>query len=327
MADSPDIPDPNKAAMAGLSADVANFPMEWMVNSLAQMGGKATIGGQEYDFTGLGNADVSAKMSDQMAQALLDIQRNYGEAYIRQRLADLKQADPTGYAARQQLFDKILADSKANPNRPLAEDLQSEVNSMLQSAGQLDKRGMEQVQQGVRGKQVARGIFLGNAPTSQEATAVVQASQNLRDQQQAAAQSYLQSGISPEDVEYRRIQQSLANLGAFANGTSPQAQFGSLSGAQNGAAPFNPVNYSNPASLNMGQSAQAGINFANSIYQTNNQQANPWLGAATTGINALGAYQNLGGQMPWVQTPMLSNTVGTNVGGTMITNQASATWK
>src|ERR1017187_1373125 len=106
----PSIPDPNKAAVAGASADLANFPFQYMINSLAQTGGSANIAGQNYDFTGLGNADVAGQMSGQMAQALLDIQNNYGSQYVQQRLADLQQSDPTGYAARQQLFDKILAD-------------------------------------------------------------------------------------------------------------------------------------------------------------------------------------------------------------------------
>jgi len=247
---------------------------------------------KEYDFTGLGNADTNGKISDQMAQALLDIQNNYGAAYIQQRLKDLQQADPTGYAARQQLFDKIMQDAEANPNRPMAEELQKQVNGVLQNAGQLDEQGKQQVEQGVRGQQVAKGIYLGNAPASQETSAVVGAADNLRANQQKAATDYLNAGISPEDVTYRRIQQGLSNLGAFVNGTTPEAQFGSLSGAQNGAAPFNPVNYSNPASLNP-NAGQIGLNFANQSYANNQNQANPWLSGLSTAASAANAGMNI----------------------------------
>ncbi len=280
---SPDIPNPTTAAIAGSKADLANFPLSYMVNALAQEGGKQTINGTTYDFTGMGNADQSAKMSDPMAQALLDIQKNYGSAYIQQRLADLKQSDPTGYAARQQLFDKILADSKANPDRPLATDLQKQVNDMLGTAGNLDPQAEQQIQQQVRGNQVAKGIYLGTGPAAEENIAVVNASDALRAEQQQAA--------------YRRIQQSLSNLGAFVNNQTPEAQFGQLSGAQNGAAPFSTPNYTTPANVNP-NSAANGVNFADNIYAQQAgfaaNQANPWLTGLSTGINAIGAFSNLG---------------------------------
>lgn len=291
----PSPPDPNQAAIAGVTQDAANFPLTWQINQLAQQGGHQVINGVDYDFTGLGNADQQNVLSDQAAQALLDIQDNYGSAYIQQRLADLQQSDPTGYAARQQLFDKILADSKDNPDRPLATDTQDQVNQMLQTSGHLDEQGLQEVQQGTRANQVAHGIYLGNAPASEEASNVVNASDALKTQQQQQASSYLQSGVSPEDVAYRRIQQSLSNLGAFVNNQTPTAQFASLSAAGNGAAPFNPTNYQNPASLNPNAAAN-GLNNANSIYgqqlQFNQNQSNPWLTGLATGANAAGAYLN-----------------------------------
>lgn len=275
-----------------MQADAANFPFEWMINSLAQTGGKATIGGKEYDFTGAGNADQSAAISDAMAQTMLDIQKNYGPEFIKQRLENLKQADPNGYAARKDLFDRILADSQAHPDRPMAEDLQTQVMGMLESAGKMDAQMTEQVQQGVRSGQVARGIYLGNAPAAQEAEAVVGAADMLRTQDQDEALSYVKSGVSPEDVEYRRIQQALENLGAFSHGTSPQAQFTSLSGAQNQGAPFNPVNYQTPAATNPNAGA-VGQNFTNSIYQTNQGQANPFTSGLALGLNTFNAGMNM----------------------------------
>lgn len=291
---SPKVPDPNVAYTAGVQADAANFPFQWMINSLAQTGDKATIGGKEYDFTGLGNADQSYAVSDAMAQTMLDIQKNYGPEFVRQRIENLKQSDPAGYAARKDLFDRIMADSQAHPDRPMAEDLQRQTTDLLSNAGTMDKEMREQVQGAVRGRQVGRGIYLGNAPASEEASAMVGAADNLRTTQQDEALNYLKSGVSPEDVEYRRIQQALGNLGAFTNGTNPIAQFNSVSGAGNQAAPFNPVNYSNPAATDP-NAGQTGVNFSNAMYNYQSQQPNPFMVGLSTGINSFTAGMGLVG--------------------------------
>lgn len=297
MASGPKIPDPSQASISGMQADLANYPQNWLVNAAAQEGGKVTVDGKTYDFTGLGNAAQSIGMSDKMAQALLDIQNNYGSQYVQQRLADLQQSDPVGYAARKQLFDKILADSKANPpNAQMSGALQDQVNQMLGGAGNLDPQSRQQIQQGVRSGQAASGITLGNAPAAQEAVATVNAQDALRTQQQQTAEQYLQSGVSPQDIQYRKIQQDLANLGAFQNNQTPEAQFGSLSSAGNGAAPFTATNYQTPATLNPQQATQTGVNFANTNYATAQNQANPWLAGLSIGTGTLNLAGNLGWQ-------------------------------
>lgn len=288
---APSIPDPNQAALAGQETDLGNLPFTWAINQAAQSGSRVTINGHTYDFTGMGNAAVQGRVDDQMAQALLDIQNNYGSAYVAQRLADLQRADPEGYAARQDLFDRILQQSHDNPDRPLNDELQNQVNSMLQDSGHLDKKGLEEVQQGVRGKQVGRGIVLGNAPASEESSAVVNASDNLAEQQQAEAGQYLSSGVSPQDVAYRNIVQSLSNLGAFVNSQTPTAQFNQVSGAQGGAAPFTSTSYQPNGALNPAAGAN-GMNAANSIYNSQSQQSNPWLTGLATGLNTYNAFNN-----------------------------------
>lgn len=297
MASGPSIPNPADAAVSGMQADLANYPQNYLVNAAAQEGGKVTVGGKTYDFTGLGNAAQSLGMSDQMAQTLLDIQNNYGAQFVQQRLADLQQSDPVGYAARKQLFDKILTDSQsAPPNSQMSGALQTQVNSMLTNAGQLDPQSRQQVQQGVRSQQAARGITQGNAPAAEEATATVQAQDALRSQQQQTAAQYLQSGVSPQDIQYRKIQQDLANLGAFQNNQTPEAQFASLSSAGNGAAPFTATNYQTPATLSPQQATQTGIGFGQQNYQTAQNQANPWLAGLSLGTGALNLAGNLGWQ-------------------------------
>lgn len=294
MAGSPSIPDPNQAAVAGLQADIQNFPQEWMVNAAAQQGVPITINGQTYNFTGTGNADQAAAATRAQDQAQLQIQKQYGPAYIQQALANLQESNPTGVAARNQLASSIIADSNNPVISPAAVQTQQQVADMVNNAGQLDPQALQQVQQGVRGQQTASGITLGNAPANQEADAVVNASDTLRAQQQAAAENYLASGVSPEDVQYRQIQQSLGNLGAFVNNQTPEAEFGQLSGAQNGAAPQNAPNYSTPAALNP-NAASYGINFENQAYQTEQQNANPWLAGLSTlatGANTVGNILN-----------------------------------
>ena len=296
----PSVPDPNAAAVAGAKADLSNFPFESQINALAQMGGNATIGGKNYNFTGLGNAAQNAAISGQMAQTMLGLQQQYGPAYIQQRLADLQQSDPAGYAARQQLFSKVLADAQATPNRPLAADTQQQIMSLLGQGSNLSTgpgSETEAVQQGVRGQQLANGIFLGNAPASQEASALVNAGDQMQKERQNQAMSFLQSGVSPEDVTYRRVQQSLSNLGNVINGQSPEAEFASLSGAQNGAAPFNPGQVTSPT-VNTGAPLMGEQNAAN-IYsgQVNwaKSQANPW----TTGLSSLTGMAGVAGAMGW----------------------------
>lgn len=294
--DTPNIPDPNKAAIAGAIQDAKNFPFKAQIDALAQMGGKAVINGKTYDFTGLGTGDNNAAVSDKMAQAMLDIQKNYGSAYIKQRLADLQQSDPAGYAARKQMFDRILADAEKNPDRPIADDLQAQISQTLSQGGKLTDKETQEVQQGVRGQQLQNGIFLGNAATAQEAGALVNAGDQMKQQRQQQAVGFLNSGVSPEDVTYRRVQQGLSNLGNAINGTSPTAQFPSLSGAQSQAAPFAPGQVSYPT-LNPNAGIQ-GMQDASQIYSGNvnwsQTQVNPWTVGLSTGLNATAALNSMG---------------------------------
>lgn len=292
----PKQPDYDEAARQGVYADLESYPLRYLTEAASRMGDKVTIDGKTYDFTGLGDTDSAAKMSDQMAQTMLDIQRSSGPAFIKQRIEELKASDPEGYAARKQLFDKIVTDSESNPDRPLAQDLQDSIMGQLQDAGRLNARETEQVQQGVRGGQVARGNFLGNAATAEETGAVVHASDALRDQQQQESLGFLNSGVTPEDVQYRRIQQSLGNLSNFYSGQSPTAQFRSLASAGNGAVPFTGGG-PNSQVLDPG-AGQRGVNNALGIYSGNvnwaNSQVNPWLAGISTGVSAYGAARNLG---------------------------------
>lgn len=291
LSKQPKIPDPSKAAIAGIQADTELMPMKYLIEAASTLGKKITIDGKEYDFTGLGQADTSRVVSDKLAQTLLDLQREKSPEIIRQRLAELEAADPQGFAARKQLFDRIMADAENNPGRPVSTELQQQLQEELaKGAGFSDSKQQEQVREGVRGNQVKHGIYLGSAPATEEAKTMVQAGDTLRDQRQQNALDMLQSGTSPEDVAYRQLQQTLANLGSFTSGQTPEAQFGQVSSAANGPVNLtgqspNPNNF-NPNAAGQGISNAYGVYNAQSGYQ--NGQANPWLAGVSIGANALG---------------------------------------
>src|SRR5215469_10053222 len=116
MASSPKIPDPNQAAVAGALAQAGTFPFQQYIDYLAQTGGAGSLqtagGPANYNFTGLGNAQQNAALTQAMLPAELNIQQQYGPAYVQQALANLQQANPNAVAARQQEFNNIILDAQ-----------------------------------------------------------------------------------------------------------------------------------------------------------------------------------------------------------------------
>ena len=325
----PKIPNPNAAAAAGLKQQIADYPFTDIISQLQQTGGDATLINpatgkpQDYNFTGAGTAENQNQVSAQMAQVLLNIQQGYGAAFIQQRLQDLQQADPTGYAAYGQLFDQIQKDiQQTPPDMPLSQTTQSAIQGVLTNSQSLSPEALAQVQNQARAGNVASGVYLGNAPAQTEANAVVNATDQQNQQAQDAAEKYLSSGVTPEDIQFRATQQNAADLGAFINGQTPTAQFGSLSGASGGAAPYPNTGYSQPT-LNEGQAAQQGINESNSIYGIQNQISQGQVNPFSFGLNLAGQGVNLynsafGGTNPWSTgvSPLQSGNALNEFGGT-----------
>ena len=306
MGGSPKISDPNEAAAAGVKRQTQLYPYEYMINALSQLGQKGTainpVTGKPValDFTGQGTADVQNVFQGQMAKTLLDIQQGMGPQFVAQRLNELKQSDPTGYAAYQQLFEQIQQEAnQGGPNLQLSTDTQNQIQNVLQASKQLTPEELSQVQQGVRGNQVQSGLYLGAMPAQQEASAVVNALDQKQAGAQKEAQSFLQAGISPSDIQYRKTQQDMANLGAFIAGQNPTAQFSSIAGAGQGAAPYPDTGYSTPT-MNLGQMAGQGIQEANQAYGIQNQysqsQANPYMAGLSTALQGASTAAGLGWQ-------------------------------
>lgn len=291
---APAQPDYAAAEYAGAQAAANALPLQKQIEAAAQRGEKVTVNGKEYDFSGLGDAEYQSAYADAMAQAALEVQKQYGPEYIKQRMEELKAADPAGYAARQELYQKTMGGlDKAPPGMEDATALQESVLADLKKGGELHPEVERRVREGVLGGQVSRGNWLGGAAQDQEASAVVDASDKVAADRQARALQYLQSGSTPDDITYRDSQQDMANLHAFLSGETPTAQFSSLSGAGNGAAPM----VTGSPGVGINYTPGSGSGFASNVAGTTNSylgsQANPWMAGISTGISALGTYQSL----------------------------------
>lgn len=314
-------PDPADGYVAGIEADLTTLPLRRQIEAAAATGGQWTgkLPGSEapttFDFAGLGDADYNAQVADRMAKELLQLQRDFGPAYVQQRLTELERADPEGHAARQTLWNSIEEQLQSGgTERAAAEQLQAGILEELQAGGQLPEGVRQAVSDRVLGSQVARGNWSGNAPAVQEGQALTDASQAQAKQRRDAALQFLVSGVSPEDVRYREDQQNLANLGSFLSGETPTAQFGQLSGAQNQVVPWTG---SQPMTSVNGNAGASGVNYAQQNYAALNQyqqnQVNPWIAGLNGGVQGLTAYAAWGGFQPAAAgTP---NVPAANTGG------------
>lgn len=267
----PDPPDLAAANEAAVYADVETLPIRKMIESAAALGTSVTYtdpqtGEQKTaDFTGFGDIDQSraqlefmAESASTIARSQLDVQKEFGEEFIKQRIKELELSDPQGTEIRRMLGEEAKKDLQAGYG--LGDELRQEVT------------------QAVRGAQAARGNIMGDANAAAEAFAVGDAAIRLR-------------------------QQRLANAASFLSGITPVAQFGAISGAQQGAAGFNPMGIQQGVGLNP-NSMQIGATFAQQSYQQQSQNAfnsakmNPWNtvlgavgGAVTSGV--MGGFGNM----------------------------------
>lgn len=299
-----DPPDPAQGYVAGIREDLAGLPAKRLIEALALLGDKGTVnipgrGDQEFDFTGLGEADYQRQYADQLTGQLLAMQRELGPAYVEQRLKELELSDPEGAAMRRQLWGTIQQGVADGPTaRPGAEALQEQILADLERGGTLDEATSSKVTQGVLGNQVARGNWMGNAPATEEATALTQAGEAQNTKAQQAALLFLTTGVSPEEAALREEQQNLANIGAFLSGETPTAQFGQVSGAQNQSVPFSTPGANNLPGVNPNAGWQ-GVNYANSVYGLNQQAragtVNPWVAGLSGAFQGANVWAGLGG--------------------------------
>lgn len=141
-------------------------------------------------------AEMRAKYDPIYAQEQFDLQQRYApqQAQLMQEIQ--RQIDPGGYNAHKALGE--------------------EVNKGLADGYSMDPRLLSQVQQQIRGAQVARGNYLGDAPISAEGTQTGAAAQQLHDTRLAQAGAFL--GLPTGG-------QTAAQSGAFEGAAAPNTSF------------------------------------------------------------------------------------------------------
>jgi hypothetical protein len=252
-------------------------------------------GSYTIDFNGFSTAQAAATEAQQNAASQLALEQQYDPKFIAQSLQQEQQADPQSVVARNELSNLIgqqaVAAPLANINEPVSTMLNSQIQDTLNAAqnNSLTATDTTRLNAAVNNALSSRGVA---AATPYQSWAQPLTSGFAGEQRQAqAAQSatgFLGSGSDPEDIEYRRTQQNLANLAAEANGQTPSSQFASLSGASSGPAPMSQGSTLPLMTDNGAAAQQVGLQNWQTQMQNANNQANPWM-AGISGLMQLGS--------------------------------------
>lgn len=270
----PPPPAPNYAAATreGVTADIETLPERRMVEQAARLGRRVTLpSGRVVDFTGMGEAELAREQA-----------RINAETAGLTAQAMLGVQEQYGAKFTEQALKRI---EEADPTgfkarRRLAETVLGE----LELGSKLTPQEESQVAQQIRGAQAARGNVLGPAASTQEVLGQYELGQKLK-------------------------QQRLSNVAAYVMGQPLTAQYATLSGAQEGTAPWRPTAYA-PGTMLAPGAGQAGAQFAANIY---GQQAGIW-------GQQLGYQQNLYQTQasipnPWMQGFGILAGAGSSLGG------------
>lgn len=285
---------------AGLLPKGRNAPGSdaWLKNHVVTRQ-NANIPGQQRtaDFTGFGQADVQGEEARQMAAVMQKLSEKYGVQFAEEARKQLEQSDPSGFAARQKLEELIQKQIDEKPDRPVADLLQKQITDQVHAGADLDPTERAMLASAVRDAQASRGQ---SGTSDEEFANPITTGMSGKARQLAALQkgeSWLTSGATPEDVDYRREETNLSNLSAFINGQTPTAQFRNLSGAQQGTTPFMP---GQPLARlpDQGSTASNASQFALGNWQTAMHQAsttaNPWMAGLTALLHGVGAANSAG---------------------------------
>ena len=278
----PPAPDYAAANREGIETDIKTLPARKIIESLAKSGGKGRVKvGDEMidvDFTGFGDLDQQKIDLEAMATS--------ADAIAAMSL-DIQQR----YGEDMNL-EQLKRIKEADPvGWELRQKLAQTTLDELSAGRELGDDAARQVEQSVRGAQASRGNVYGAANIGQEALAKFDAGQRLLTQRMSQAQAY-------------------------ALGTPITAQYGAISGAQQGAANFAPMQLQQGMAQNPNAGAQAA-QFASSNYSTYVQglqnQSNPWMEGL--GMVAGIAGQAAGGHFGGLAMKGLMNAAGGGAGG------------
>jgi len=271
------------------------LPIQRQIEAAAALGKKDVtisapglgIDGITYHFNGRGTADVMGKIAQDMAKSTLELQKKYDSKFIDEAKKQQALADPEGVQARSKMNELIQKQIADKPDRPIADLLDKQIGEELAAsqAGKLDPMMKGVLDEAVATSLKDRG---GYSPQGDFEEPLVTGFEGEGRRQAGIqkAMSWLSSGATPEDTEYRRSQQNMANLSAQISGTTPQSQFGSLSGAQQGATP------TGVAQANLSQmpnnAAQGAAGAVNS-YSAKLNQTPSWMAGLSALLTAGGA--------------------------------------
>jgi hypothetical protein len=275
-ADSPDLQPGGKYAGMTVSAPFASTQ-------------NVPAGNQTYDFTGLGQAEVQGKVAAQMAAVQQGLNAKYDPQFIATALQQEALANPNEAPARAEMSNLIQSEVSQPTARPVASMLDEQVKQQLDAAnaGTLTDQNKAQLDSAVGSALSDRGG--GGAPGANFESPLTTGFAGQQRQEQAAGKgtSWLTSGATPEDIAYRQQQQNMANLSAEVNGQTPQSEFRSLSGAQQGPTPSAPGAPLMQVNTNgqTPQANQAGVQQSGITNNFNANQAGSWASGITAAMN------------------------------------------
>lgn len=260
-------------------------------------GGKRTVqvaaGPQLVDFSGYGTADIEGTKARKQTDNALTLAQKYGVQFAEQARKEQEQADPLGTKARQMEYDLLKKDM---PVSPINAKLNEQITGQVKAGRGFDPMTADLLDKAVAEANASRGgqATAGDISTSMSTGA---AGQQRLDAALSKSGSFLQSGQTPEDVAYKRAQQTISNTGSFVNGQTPQSQFGNLANAGNGATP---VAQSQTTTGLPNNATQIGTSYANSVNTGNTNQAlngtNSWFAGLSTLLNGISSLNTAKGQ-------------------------------
>lgn len=293
----------------GQSAPAAAPQGQWVPYNAAdfQSGGKYASLGQPQlrtvtnnngtytvDFNGYGAGQTQATIAKQAAAGQLALSQKYDPQFIAASLAQEKEADPQSFAARQMENDLIQKQITNPPENPVADTLSDQVDAQVKSG-----KGLDPMETGVLNSSVASALADrgGNGAGADFTQPLTTGAAGVARQQAGIQKGIgeLSSGSSPEDIDYRREQQNLANISALMSGQTPTSEFRSLSASQNGPTPY--VSGPQQPQIGSGGSAIAGnaaIQSSGIANQLAGSQSNPWLSGISTLLSGATAFGQLG---------------------------------
>ena len=217
-----------------LVANAAKFgkKIDIQVPTFDKDGNKIGVKDVTYDFAGYSDVDATREEMEFGAEAA---------DFMAKTMLDVQKKYGLDFVAQR----KRELEATDPTGAAIRERMGQEALADLERGYELAPGMRREVTEAEQAAQVARGNILGSGAAAAEALTV-------------------------GDAAWRMRQQRLANAASFLSGTTPVAQFGQLSGAQQGASPFNPMGINQGLTVDPSAGAQ-GQQWAMNTY---NQRMN-----------------------------------------------------